>query len=218
VGALLVLKPRRLEIDEPAQPPSDATLVSLACAGDRVAREALFRKHVRSAWTLALRLTARRDEADDVVQEAFVTALADLPKLKSGEAFGAWLATIVVRQAHRYFRRRRLRRLFGLDRGAEEGVMEALAATDASPEHMAELGQVDAALRTIDERARGAWVLRYVEGHSLGEVAEACGCSLATAKRRISVAEEALAILRQADGEGALRSAHSVKEAADGER
>ena len=197
-----MLKPRRgagaeasAEPTAPASTPApvgDASLVALARAGDGAAKETLFRRHVRTAWRLALRLMARRSDAEDVVQDAFVTALGDLHKLHAGDAFGAWLSTIVVRQAHRQFRRRRLRRMFGLDRGADEGVLEALASSDASPEQMVELARVDALLRTLDERARTAWVLRHVEGHTLPEVAHACGCSLATAKRRLAAAEEAI--------------------------
>jgi RNA polymerase sigma-70 factor (ECF subfamily) len=206
VGALVVLKSLRIGGDERPLPASDAALVAGACRGETAAREALFRKHVRTAWTLALRLTARRDDADDVVQDAFVTALGDLANLKVGDAFGAWLATIVVRQAHRHFRRRRLRRLLGLDRAPDEGVLGALAAPDTSPERLIELSQIDAVLRTLDERERSAWVLRHVEGHTLVEVAEVCGCSLATAKRRVAAAQRALAADRaeaiRCDGDG----------------
>jgi RNA polymerase sigma-70 factor (ECF subfamily) len=49
--------------------------------------------------------------------------------------------------------------------------------------------------RTLDEIApdsRVAWILRYVEGERLEDVADACGCSLATAKRRIASAQELL--------------------------
>jgi len=206
VGALVVLKSLRIHGNAGPPPASDAALVARACRGEIAAREALFRKHVGAAWALALRLTARREDADDVVQDAFVTALGDLAKLRTGEAFGAWLATIVVRQAHRHFRRRRLRRLLGLDRGADEGVLASLAARDASADRLIELAQVDAVLRTIDDRERSAWVLRHVEGHTLVEVAELCGCSLATAKRRVASADRALAVdggdvYRGAEGE-----------------
>jgi RNA polymerase sigma-70 factor (ECF subfamily) len=52
-----------------------------------------------------------------------------------------------------------------------------------------ELRWLDAALARIDDRERIAWMLRHVEGLALEEVAEACSCSLATVKRRISAAE-----------------------------
>lgn len=219
MGAIVMLKPRRHEGAErsaaPASQPapvSDGTLVERARQGDESAKEALFRRHVRGAWTLALRLVARRPEAEDVVQDAFVIALGELHRLQCADAFGGWLSTIVVRQAHRHFRRRRLRRIFGLDRGADEGVLEALSASDASQEQILELARVDATLRTIDERARSAWVLRHVEGRTLVEVADACGCSLATAKRRLAIAERAIASVNGEDG------AHAREESTRGAR
>jgi RNA polymerase sigma-70 factor (ECF subfamily) len=57
-----------------------------------------------------------------------------------------------------------------------------------SPERRALLSRVYQVLDGMDVDQRLAWSLRYVEGEKLEQVAEHCGCSLATAKRRISAA------------------------------
>ena len=51
---------------------------------------------------------------------------------------------------------------------------------------------VEAALDTVPADARIAWVLRYLEQEPLEDVARICGCSLATVKRRITVAHQAV--------------------------
>jgi RNA polymerase sigma-70 factor (ECF subfamily) len=81
-------------------------------------------------------------------------------------------------------------RMVGLDRGADDATLAALAANGCSPETRAELRLVSDALATLPTNARIAWTLHRVEGLTLDEVARACGCSLATAKRRIAVADD----------------------------
>lgn len=174
-----------------------------ARAGDRWAEEALFRKHVDYIAALAFRLMRSEAEADDVVQDTFVDALSQLRNLAEPRTLRSWLAGIAVHKAHRRFRRRKLRALFGLHVSTHEAVLEASAHDGASPEHRAELGLVDAALAGVPDAARAAWLLRYVEGHSLEDVARLCGCSLATAKRRISRTQQSVARHVEIDGTSA---------------
>ncbi len=172
----------------------DATLVTRARAGERWAEEALFRRHVRGVWRVALRMVGHQADAEDVVQDTFATVLQSLGSMRDGQALRAWLLQVAVRHAHRRLRRRRLRRFLGLDEGVPEAVLaETPGATGARPEARAELRLVDRALARMPPAERIAWVLRHVEGETLEDVARACGCSLATAKRRIAAAEARLA-------------------------
>ncbi len=166
----------------------EAALVEKALAGDRAATDALFRRHAAAVLGLVTRLVGRRQDAEDIVQDAFAVAVGELPDLRDRAAFGPWLRAIAVRQAHRYFRRRKLLRAFGLDRGADDATLAALAAPGASPEARAQLRALDEALATLPHEHRIAWCLRHVEGESLEDVAAACNCSLATAKRWIAAA------------------------------
>lgn len=168
----------------------DGTLVERARRGDAAATEVLFRRHAPATLALVTRLVGRTHDAEDVLQESLATALEDLGALRDPEAFGGWLRQIAVRQAHRYFRRRGLKRILGLDRGADDATLEALAAPTTSPEARSELRALDAVLASLPYEQRVAWCLRYVEGEQLDDVAAACGCSLATVKRRIAAADE----------------------------
>lgn len=165
---------------------SDAELVQRIVSGDQWAKEALYRRHVRSVWTTALRLLNSRADAEDVVQDTFAEALRDAHRLKKLEALRPWLLRIAVHQAHRRFRRTRLLRRFGLIEGSDDTTLAALAESVASPETCAELERVDRVLKMLPSGERFAWILRHVDGLSLEEVAYSCDCSLATAKRRIA--------------------------------
>jgi RNA polymerase sigma-70 factor, ECF subfamily len=165
---------------------SDSQLVGLALDGDPSAHEALYRRHAGAMLNLAVRLHGHGVDVEDVVHDAFVKAFARLGELRERSAFRSWLGAIVVRVVRSNLRRRRLLGVFGLSAEANPIDIDAIASSDAGPEARAELAQVYALLCTLPGADRIAWTLRYVEHHRLEAVAELCGCSLATAKRRIS--------------------------------
>lgn len=150
---------------------------------------ALFRRYSRYVAAVALRLLGRDDEVDDVVQDVFLAALRGLHQLRDPALIRGWLAQVTVRMAARRLRRRRVRAFFGLVR--EDGA-EQLAAPGASPEERVLLQRVYRALDGVPVAERLAFCLKHVEGMKLEEVARACGCSLATAKRRIAAAQARL--------------------------
>ena len=171
---------------------SDAQLVARAIEGDRWGREMLYRRHAAYLLAIASRLIGNRGDGEEVVQDTFVTAFEQLRTLREPAALRGWLAQIAVSLVRRRLRRGRLMRVLGLDRGADDATLCALAAPGANPDQRAELALVDRALSNVAANVRIAWMLRQVEGLELAEVASACGCSLATAKRRIAAADSAV--------------------------
>ena len=138
---------------------------------------------------VAARLLGRDDhEVEDVVQDVFWIASRRLGKIHSLEAARPWLVTVTVRVVGRRLRRRRWRRLFG----ATTDVVD-VPSDGVSPEQYALLQRMYRVLEMVPSSERVAWLLRHVEGERLQDVALACGCSLATAKRRIASAQAALA-------------------------
>lgn len=168
---------------------SDAELVGRAVGGDRWGREMLYRRHAEYLLTMTARLLANRAEAEEVVQDTFLTAFTQLATLREPAAVRAWLSRIAVNLVQRRFRRARFLRLLGLDRGADDATLEALVTPEAAPDQRAELALLDRVLRRMRPASRLAWMLRRVEGLELAEVASLCACSLATAKRRIADAD-----------------------------
>jgi RNA polymerase sigma-70 factor (ECF subfamily) len=173
----------------PAAPIGSAELVARIRRGDQWAEEAFYRRHVALVRSTVRRLLGSSLEAEDIVQDAFVTAFESWDQLREPEHAKRWLLTIAIRKVHRRFRRRRLLRVLGLDQTTDDATLEALARPDLSSEARAELSLLDAVLRRLPAEARIAWMLRFVDGSSLEEVAELCECSLATVKRRIAVAQ-----------------------------
>lgn len=166
----------------------DAALVSLARDGHVSAFEALYRRHASFALNVAVRIQGNAVDVEDVVHDAFLRAHQRLNELREPALFRSWFGSIVVRLVRTRMRRRRLLTALGIA-SVEPVDLDAIAASDASPEVRAQLAQIYALLRTIPADERIAWTLRYIERHRLEVVAELVGCSLATVKRRISRAQ-----------------------------
>jgi RNA polymerase sigma-70 factor (ECF subfamily) len=167
----------------------DEDLVARARRGDTWAEEKLYRRHVQHVYGLAARMLRSRSDAEDVTQDVFAIALEQLSALRDGASFRAWLSQIAVSQIQRRFRRKKLLRLLGLDRSADDAGLESLASEAAGAEVRVELGILDRVLQGLPAQHRMAWMLRNVEGESLEDVAALTGCSLATAKRWIAAVD-----------------------------
>jgi RNA polymerase sigma-70 factor (ECF subfamily) len=157
--------------------------------------DALFQRYAEYVAGIAARLLGRDDhEVDDIVQDVFSIAWRNVGRIHHMDAARPWLVTVTVRIAGRRLRRRRWRNLFL----GEADVMD-LPASGASPEQHALLQRIYRVLDTLNGKDRIAWLLRYAEGERLENVAAACGCSLATAKRRIASVQSVLQeVLRDA--------------------
>jgi RNA polymerase sigma-70 factor (ECF subfamily) len=131
-------------------------------------------------------------DVDDLVQETFAQALTGLARLEEPGAFGSWLSAIVARTAYKTIRRRQFLRRIGLS-GREEPIdPETLVSRTAPPDVAAELRAVYQSLHKLPASLRVPLVLHRVEGMQLEEVAAIVGASIATVKRRIAQAEDAL--------------------------
>ncbi|MEO1481841.1 MAG: RNA polymerase sigma factor [Myxococcota bacterium] len=150
--------------------------------------DALFRRYGAYVATIGMRILGRRDRAEDLVQEVFFEAHKRLHTIRDPAAAKSWLARVAVRKAYRQLKRRRFREWVGFeDLGAE-----AEPAVAASLDERVLVVQLYSHLDRLPAQNRIPWVLRNLEQMSLAEVAEACDCSLATVKRRISAAQAEL--------------------------
>lgn len=141
---------------------------------------------------LAFRLIGRDSDVDDLVQDTFIEAFTHLGRLRDPHAFGGWLRSIMVHRIGKMLRRRRLLQRLGLGRGALDFDPEVIVSRSAPTDVIAELRALYARIQGMPADLRIALVLRKIEGHSLEEVAELTGASLATVKRRLVRANQHL--------------------------
>jgi len=149
----------------------------------------LFRRYASYVAAIGIRILGRQGEIEDFVQDVFVSVHRHVAQVRDPAALKGWLAKLAVHEATRRLKRRRLRALFGLGAAHEyTGVVDSAA----SPEDKALLAHVFEALDRLSAHDRVAWSLRHLEGETMESVAQLCGCSLSTAKRRVASAELAL--------------------------
>ena len=186
---------------------TDGALVARASGGDDGAFEELVLRYQDRVYGLALRLTRRPEEAEDVTQEAFLKAYRALPEFEGRSAFYTWLFRITFNSAHSRLRtlgRRHAREKVvsfgspGPD-GDEGAAPFAAEPASADPEPVAVLESADAAERVrqaVDELSpdnRAAITLREVEGLSYDEIAEVTGWTRAAVKSRLHRVRQELA-------------------------
>jgi RNA polymerase sigma-70 factor (ECF subfamily) len=150
-----------------------------------------FRQYSRYVGAVGLRILGRPSEVDDLVQEVFVEAARNWGTIREPGPIKAWLARITVRTARRRLKRRRLWETTAFFRSTDELEVPNLDHS-ATPEERALLVQLYRVLDSLPVEDRLAFCLRHLEGEPLEEVAALCRCSLATAKRRVSRAMDAL--------------------------
>jgi RNA polymerase sigma-70 factor (ECF subfamily) len=167
----------------------DAALVARTRAGDRAAFEALVRRHLRSAFAMALAQLGEEADAQDAVQDAFVTALKRIDDCRKPDQFASWLLTIVRNQARDHRRYRTVRDALPLD-AASETHDRANPHRDAENEELRRnlLGAMD----TLTELQREVILLYDLEGWSHKEIGDRLGISHGSARVHLFNARRAL--------------------------
>ena len=168
----------------------DATLVARARGGDLRAYEALVQRYQGPIYRLALRILASRADAEDVVQDAFLTAWRRLDQLERDEAFVGWLYRTATNRALNVIRTRKPVAEADLD-GQES--TSAAGRPDRAADTNAQMAALTAALGTLTPEQRACWLLREVHGRSYEEIAVAVGTTSTAVRGRIARARAQLA-------------------------
>jgi len=145
----------------------DGALIERARAGDATAFDTLVRAYMEQAFRVAFRVVGHREDAEDLVQEAFLAAHQYLDSFEVGRPFGPWLMRIVVNRGAN-LRRSRARRSTEPE---TEGVSDAPSALEES--EWRDTGRVlQDALATLSERQRLIVTMFEVDGMSSAEIGE----------------------------------------------
>jgi RNA polymerase sigma-70 factor, ECF subfamily len=175
------------------QPVSDEmALVRRAKRGDDQAFEELVRRYDRNVFRIAQHITQNREDAEDVVQEAFLKAYGNLAKFQEQSKFYTWLVRIAVNEALMKLRRRKPERTVSLDEDVkteDDSLPREVADWSPNPEQMFNQAELrDILTRTIQGLPAGfrtVFVLRDVEGLSTEETAQALDLSVPAVKSRL---------------------------------
>jgi RNA polymerase sigma-70 factor, ECF subfamily len=167
-----------MRIESAAGDPSEAADVALAAAGDSLAFERLYRRHVPRVHSLVRRMVGGEADGDEVTQDVFVRAWEKLGTFRGEAAFATWLHRLAVNVALNWRKAAARSR----QRFDEEAPVEVRAGRqDRGAERM----DLEAAIGRLPPGARQVFVLHDVEGFRHEEIAELMGVTEGTSKAQL---------------------------------
>ena len=146
----------------------ESELVARVRSGNTEAFGELVRRFQRRAFAVAYRLMGQRQDAEDLVQDAFIAALDKLGGFDEQRPFGPWLFRILVNRGTSLLRARKVR--------STEAIPETIGDTAASPERLAEQAEtghrVRSAMAELSARQRLVIQLYELDGFTTAEVSD----------------------------------------------
>ncbi|WP_276497793.1 RNA polymerase sigma factor [Pontibacter litorisediminis] len=155
--------------------------------GDHRAQYELYKLYAKAMFNVSMRITNDYAEAEDVLQEAFVSAFRNLHSYKGEASFGSWLKKIVVNAAINAVRKRRAE-LVPMDERTVANVPDEVTEDDAEWQ----VEQVRRAIQKLPDGYRVVLSLYLLEGYDHAEIGEVMGISESTSKSQYSRARKKL--------------------------
>ncbi len=175
---------------------ADLPLVNAVRNGDESAFEELVRRYDRKLYRVAQGIIHNHEDAEEVVQAAFLKAYLNLYRFQGNSKFSTWLIRIAMNESFMKLRKQRSNREQPLDTdnafGPERSSHNRLDLTDwaANPESLysaTELRQIlENCLQKLQPRLRVVFVLRDIEGHSISETSGILDLTATAVKTRLS--------------------------------
>jgi len=160
-------------------------LIQGCLRNDRISQKQLYDAYKNAMFSVCLRITGNYDDAKDALQEGFIAVFKSLPSYRGDSSLGAWIKTIMARQA--------LRKLKKLIFIAETEI------ADESYNFDYDFSGADLhnAIIMLDEGFRSVFVLYEVEGYSHREISTMLNISEGTSKSQLHYAKKKLQSILQ---------------------
>ena len=164
----------------------DVRLIDEALAGNAGSFGELVRKYQDRLFNTMVHVVGSREEAEDVVQDAFVQAFVKLQTFQGTSAFYTWLYRIAFNLS--VSRRRRKRPETSVDAAREASGSEPIDRSDSPTDRIEReesIQQIHCALEALSQEQRTILVLREMDGHCYEEIAEILDLPLGTVRSRL---------------------------------
>lgn len=175
--------------------PEDPQTIAMLVQGDAESFKALVRSYEDYIYDLCLKMTGRRQDAEDLAQETFIAAYSNLKGFDPRYKLSNWLYTIALNLCRNFLYRQKLLRFFSLDAPDPEGGLDSPPLSEKLREKRPgveeELKRREASrflskiILGLPIALRPAFILKYLRGLSLQEIAQILRISVPNVKIRL---------------------------------
>lgn len=162
-------------------------LIARCRAGDRSAHYKIYKLYSRSMFNVGLRITGREEDAEDALQEGFISAFRNLEAYRGDATFGAWLKRIVINKAINIIKKRKLE---SFPENEDWDIPEEDTVSDYRDELTVD--RVRSAISQLPDGYRTVLSLYLLEGYDHEEIAGILGISESTSKSQLNRAKKKL--------------------------
>jgi RNA polymerase sigma factor (sigma-70 family) len=162
-------------------------LIDRCRAGDQAAHHSLYKLYARAMYNVGYRIVRDEEEAQDVLQEAFVSAFKNLDSYRGDSTFGSWLKRIVVNKALNAVSRRKFEPI-----PENEDWDIAEPETDVVYRGELTVDRVKQSIAQLPDGYRNVLSLYLIEGYDHQEIAEIMGFTESTSKSQLNRAKAKL--------------------------
>ena len=167
-------------------------LVQLCLTGKQSAQLEIYNRYYKAMYNTALRIVKHTAEAEDVMQESFLSAFTKLHTFKGDVTFGAWLKRIVINNSIYHYRKQQKNNAVDLDEVLYKVEDNDGVASDPYGYTELKAQKVMETMKSLKDNYRVSLTLHLVEGYDYEEISEIMNISYANCRTTISRAKESL--------------------------
>lgn len=151
--------------------------VSLCRQGNENGFSQIYNSYSKQMYSVVLRILQDKEEAEDIIQESFITAFEKIENFRQESTFGAWLKRIVINKAINQIKKRKLN-IEDIDENEAESLMEE----NEIQYPTLSINEIKNGIKLLPNGYRVVLSLFLLEGYSHKEIAEEMGISESTSK------------------------------------
>ena len=160
-------------------------LIQRALKGDQQSMYRLYKMYVQAMYNICVRMVVSQYDAEDIIQESFISAFNNLKSFRGDSSFGAWLKRIVINKSLNFLRQKKI----------EFIEISNLQVVDDKDDEIIETikpERVHEAIKDLPDKARVVLNLYLLEGYKHKEIAEILGITESTSKSQYKRAKQLL--------------------------
>lgn len=165
---------------------SEKTLIQGCIHQDRRYQKLLYERYCQAMFTIAVRLCNHYEDAEDVLQEAFIEVFRNIHQFRQESTIGAWIKKIVVRCAVKKAKKHsKYSEYEDIDLATEENA-------DVWKVQETDMEYLEKCILSLPEKSRQVFVLAEIEGYAHEEIAQILNISTGTSKSQLHYAKQLL--------------------------